>query len=140
LHGEQIGVAAVEMASIQDSLLVRDRPPTFLQSTITRDDVLAHFGPALGDACWRELAPKLVDPARAVELDARVASRWPEIRARIAAISVTPERIAGVLAAAGAPTTPMQLGYSDDLWGAAVIHAREIRDRYTFLDLMADST
>ena len=140
LHGEQIGVAAVEMASIQDSILVRESPPQLQPSSVTRDDLVAHFGPALGDACWRELAPKLLDAARVIELDARLASRWPEIRARIAAVSVTPERIARVLSAAGAPTTPVELGYSDDLWGAAVMHAREIRDRYTFLDLMADST
>jgi len=139
-HGEQIGVAAIEMASIQDAFLVRDQPPVFAPSTITKADVIAHFGPVLGEACWRELSPKLVDEERAAALNERLASTWPAIRARISATTIAPERIAGVLEGAGAVTAPSQLGYSEDLWASAVIHAREIRDRYTFLDLLADST
>jgi glycerol dehydrogenase-like iron-containing ADH family enzyme len=39
----------------------------------------------------------------------------------------------------GAPIAPAELGWSDDEVLLARRHAREIRDRYTFLDLVADS-
>jgi glycerol-1-phosphate dehydrogenase [NAD(P)+] len=47
-------------------------------------------------------------------------------------------RIEAILRAAGAPTTPAEIGWSDELFTAALAHARAIRDRYTFLDLVAD--
>jgi glycerol-1-phosphate dehydrogenase [NAD(P)+] len=43
-----------------------------------------------------------------------------------------------VLAAAGAPLAPADLGWSEALFGDALAHAREIRNRYTFLDFAAD--
>ncbi len=44
-----------------------------------------------------------------------------------------------VLRRAGAPTKPADIGWPEDFYRSAVRHAREIRDRYTFLDLAADA-
>jgi glycerol-1-phosphate dehydrogenase [NAD(P)+] len=46
--------------------------------------------------------------------------------------------MASVLTAAGAPVTPADLGWPQPLFNDALAHAREIRSRYTFLDLAAD--
>ena len=43
------------------------------------------------------------------------------------------------LTAAGAPTTPADLGIPAELYRDALIHARAIRNRYTILDLAADA-
>jgi glycerol-1-phosphate dehydrogenase [NAD(P)+] len=43
-----------------------------------------------------------------------------------------------VLAAAGAPTAPRDLGWPDAQLDDAIVHAREIRNRYTFLDFALD--
>jgi glycerol-1-phosphate dehydrogenase [NAD(P)+] len=43
-----------------------------------------------------------------------------------------------VLTAAGAPVTPGDLGWPQPLFDDALAHAREIRNRYTFLDFAAD--
>ncbi len=138
-HGEQIGVAAIAVAAIQHAILARDEPPFVQPTRITRDDVLAHFGPVLGDACWRELSAKALDAARADAINARLAGDgWPKLRARLAAIATTPERITQILESAGAPTRPTELHYTDALFATAVAHAREIRDRYTVLDLLGD--
>ncbi len=138
LHGEQVGVATIAVARIQAELLARTEPPYVEPTAITRDSVVAHFGPAFGDAAWPELSAKALDRAAADEVNARLAVRWPEFRARLGAISTTPDRIVQILTAAGAPTTAIELGYPDALFDAAVAHAREIRDRYTFLDLAGD--
>ncbi len=139
LHGEQIGVCALAMARIQDAILTHDTPPVIRASTVTRDDVLAHFGPLVGAACWTELAPKLFDSARAEELTAKLAAQWDAIRTRLLAVTHGAARMERVLAAVGAPATPEALGWTPQLLGDALAHAREIRNRYTFLDFAADA-
>lgn len=139
LHGAQIGVCALAMARLQQRILARDTPPVIYPSTITRDDVFARFGPIAGETCWMELEPKLVDAARAEALTARLAASWDAIRARIAAVTHATARMEAVLVAAGAPTEPAQLGWPEGLVPEAMAHAREIRNRYTFLDFAADA-
>jgi glycerol-1-phosphate dehydrogenase [NAD(P)+] len=140
LHGEQIGVCALATARLQDRLLALETPPVLRPTAIERDDVLRHFGPGRGEACWRELEPKRLDRARADELNARLATRWDAMRTRLAKVTLGHARMAGVLAAAGAPTAPSHLGWPAPLFADAMAHAREIRNRYTFLDFAGDLT
>ncbi len=138
-HGEQIAVATLTMARIQERLLAADAPPTVSPSAVDEAAFKAHFGEALGAACWRAFAPKRLDAAGAEALNARLAEDWAAIRAEIAAVTVPAARLAAVLEAAGAPMTPEDLGWPRAFYRAAVLRAREIRDRYTFLDLAAES-
>jgi glycerol-1-phosphate dehydrogenase [NAD(P)+] len=138
LHGEQTGVCAVAMARLQDGLLARDAPPVVRPTAITRDDVLRRYGAERGDACWRELEPKLIDRARAEQLTDRLATRWLAIRDRIRSVTLGHARITETLVAAGAPIAPADLGWPDAVLDDAIAHAREIRNRYTFLDFALD--
>lgn len=138
-HGEQIGVATMTMARLQDELLACDRPPRLAASTLDRAALAAHLGPALAESCWPELAPKLLDAAGAEALNARLARDWDAIRARIAAVTVGAARIGAALAAAGAPLRPADLGWSSARHDGARRFARALRDRYTFLDLASDA-
>ncbi len=138
LHGEQTGVCALAMARLQDRILAHGAPPVLRATAVDRDDVIRHFGPERGEQCWRELAPKRLDQRRADELNARLAAGWDAMRARLAAVTLGSARMTAVLAAAGAPLTPGDLGWPASLFDAALAHAREIRNRYTFLDFAAD--
>lgn len=138
-HGEQIAVCTVTMSELQARLLDRDRAPRLRAMTTDRAALHAHFGPVVGESCWRELEHKRFAPERLEALDARLHARWDELRARIAAIHVAPQRMRALLDAAGAPIGPLDLGWPGELYDNAVAHAREIRNRYTFLDLAADS-
>ncbi len=137
-HGEQTGVAAVAMAELQDRVLAREAPPVLRPTAVGRDDLVRRYGPERGEACWRELSGKVLDRARAGELNARLAARWGEIRDRIRGVTLGAARLREVLEAAGAPCSPAELGWPESLLGEALAHARELRDRYTFLDLAAD--
>ncbi len=137
-HGEQIGVATLTMARLQERVLAGG-PPHLRPSAASEDSVKAHFGPELGAACWREFAAKRLDAAAAEALNARLEKDWESIRAQLAAVTRPAAELEAVLKRAGAPTTPEALGWPVDDYRAAVRHAREIRDRYTFLDLAADS-
>ena len=138
LHGAQVGVCTLAMAGLQGAILAREAPPAVHASTITLDDLLARFGPFAGAACWAELAPKLFDETTAEQLTARLATSWDRIRARIDAVSLGVAKLRDVLLAAGAPTSPDELGWPAALLADALGHAREIRNRYTFLDFSAD--
>jgi glycerol-1-phosphate dehydrogenase [NAD(P)+] len=140
LHGEEIGVCTLVMAALQEDVLRRDRPPRMRASTVTFEDVVGRFGLVAGRTCWSELAPKLLDEERAASLNERLDARWSEIRARLTAVSVPGARLRDALDVIGAPIEPSHLGWSLDDVDTARRHAREIRDRYTFLDLVADST
>ena len=52
---------------------------------------------------------------------------------------MAPERIERALREAGAATRPEDLGIAPDFYREAVLHAREIRERYGMLDLAADA-
>lgn len=139
LHGEQIGVCALAMARLQDHLLAHDQPPVIYPSTLTRGELAARFGPVAGEACWTEIAPKLLDATAAEALTARLATGWDALRTRIAAVTHGAARMEKMLVAAGAPTTAEALGWPGELLTDALEHAREIRNRYTFLDFAADT-
>jgi glycerol-1-phosphate dehydrogenase [NAD(P)+] len=139
-HGEQIAVGTVAMASLQERVLGRDSPPVLMPSQrITRDDVVAHFGPIKGPGCWVEFEHKRFDAATTDALNDRLARGWDAMRRRLASGAVASATIRAALAAAGAPVDPAELGWSPELWSDGLAHAREIRNRYTFLDLIADS-
>jgi len=43
------------------------------------------------------------------------------------------------LSAAGGPTDAVELGVPIDLYREAIIHCREMRNRFSFLDIAADA-
>jgi glycerol-1-phosphate dehydrogenase [NAD(P)+] len=136
-HGEQIGVTTLTMAGLQASLL--DGPPPRLRPSATEEAaVVEHFGSELGRSCWQEFRQKRVDPGAALQLNQRLAERWNEIRRQIAAVHRPPQQLREILERAGTATAPEALGWPRAFYSEAVRHAREIRNRYTFLDLAAD--
>jgi glycerol-1-phosphate dehydrogenase [NAD(P)+] len=137
-HGEQIGVATLTMARLQEKMLVGP-PPRLGASAPTQAALRARFGAALGESCWAEFAKKRLSETAAAALSARIAVRWPEIRRQIGAISRPARALEDVLRRAGAPLTPEALGWTQAFYHQAMVHAREIRNRWTFLDLAADA-
>ncbi|HZS35158.1 MAG TPA: sn-glycerol-1-phosphate dehydrogenase [Methylomirabilota bacterium] len=137
-HGEQIGVTTLTMARLQERVLAGPAPRL---GPVGVDDaaLVRHFGAELGRSCWVEFAPKRVDPGSAERVNARLASAWEGWRRRLAAVGRPAARLADVLRRAGAPTEPEALGWPRPYYRDAVIHARLIRNRYTFLDLAADA-
>ncbi len=137
-HGEQIGVATLTMARLQQALL--DGPaPELVGEDPDEAAVLAHFGPAIGPACWREFEAKRLSAAQRAEASRRLAECWETLRTRIASIHRTAADLERVLVRIGAPRRPREVGWPEAFYRAAVVHAREARNRYTFLDLAAQA-
>jgi glycerol-1-phosphate dehydrogenase [NAD(P)+] len=68
-----------------------------------------------------------------------ISNCWETIRERIASVSLSPEFLESVLKSAGAPTTPEEIHLSRQFYDTALLRCREIRNRFTFLDLAAAS-
>lgn len=134
-HGEQIGVTTLSMARLQQMML--DARPMLKPDTETPAGFVARYGAALGQSCWQDFARKHLDREKTEMLNDRVAGSWPEIAERIAAISLPPDYLGRVLKDAGAPIMPQEVHLPRSFYEQALLHAREIRDRFTFLDLAA---
>lgn len=139
LHGEQIAVTTLVMAKLQDRILGRDSPPQLAASKVSAGSLRAHFGNEVGLACWKDIQPKLADDERALRLNERLQAIWPRLKSEIAAVRRPAAQIEAALAKAEAPRRYSAIGLPRTTFKDAILHAREIRNRYTFLDLAADS-
>jgi glycerol-1-phosphate dehydrogenase [NAD(P)+] len=137
-HGEQIAVTTLTMARLQERLL-DGAAPRLHATALSEAEVTEHFGAKLGAACWTAFAAKRFDAARTEALNARLAENWDSFRMRLRAVLPPAAALEEVLARAAAPRRPEDLDWPRAFYREAVRHAREIRDRYTFLDLAADS-
>jgi glycerol-1-phosphate dehydrogenase [NAD(P)+] len=137
-HGEQVGVATLAMADLQEAIL-GGPPPRIGPTRADEAALVRHFGPALGPACWRELERKRLDAGAAEALTRRLADDWETIRSRLLSVARAAGELRTALARVGAPVTPEALGWPRAFFRDAVLHAREIRNRWTFLDLAADA-
>jgi len=137
-HGEHIAVTALTMARLQEAMTAGEAP-VLSPTRLTRAEFERHFGPELGASCWAAFSQKAMDGPGTAALNAKLAKEWPEIRTALKGAMRPSAEMARALTAAGAPVTPRDIHLPEAFYRQAVRHAREIRDRYTFLDLAAES-
>ncbi|HZF34523.1 MAG TPA: sn-glycerol-1-phosphate dehydrogenase [Candidatus Angelobacter sp.] len=138
LHGQQVGVAALTMARLQAKILDCDTPPVVAATSVDEADMRRRYGDEVFAICRAELDHKAVDATGAGRLNAKLASIWPQLRSELKAFTIPVETMRSTLASAGGPTTAVELGLDVGFYREAVRHAREIRRRYSALDLAAD--
>lgn len=139
VHGQQVGVATLTMARLQARLLSSDRPPVVAPTRLDAAGMRRRYGREVAAVCEAEMAHKSLDAAGAAAMNARLAAIWPALRAELAAFAVPAGTLEAGLASAGGATTAAGLGLDPAFYREAVRHAREIRRRYSALDLAADA-
>jgi glycerol-1-phosphate dehydrogenase [NAD(P)+] len=139
LHGEQVAVATLTVSRMQHALLQAERPPQVRPTRLDEAAMRARYGAALSDQLIAEFRAKALDGTAAARMNARLAEVWPSMSARLREVMLPTARLREVLDAAGAPTTGADLGLPSGFYREAVVHAREIRDRYSILDLAGDA-
>jgi len=139
LHGEQIGVTTLTVARLQARLLDLTRPPRLKPTLVDEAAIHAHFG-GIGADCAAEFRAKALGRHETERVNDLLAAHWPQWRDELAAKLLAPEHLDDVLARAGAPRRPAALGWSGAFYSTAVAWARRIRNRYTCLDLIDDSS
>jgi glycerol-1-phosphate dehydrogenase [NAD(P)+] len=147
-HGFKVGVGTVAVAALYERLLERDLAaldvealrrawpgPREAEAAVRA----AHTTPGLDEAAVAETLAKHADPATLGRRLAVLAGRWPVLRDRLRAQLLPAARLRELLAAAGAPTHPAELGLTAAAFRDTYLRARMIRRRYTVLDLAAET-
>lgn len=138
LHGEQVAVATLTMARVQEAMLDGPAPPA-LPTRTSAKALRDHFGDEVGEACWSDFSVKHLDEAAAAAATQRISQRWDAVRRDAAAVRLPASTLESVMRRAGGPVSARDLGLRDVDYADAVMHARFLRDRYTFLDLADDA-
>jgi glycerol-1-phosphate dehydrogenase [NAD(P)+] len=139
IHGQQVGVASIAMARLHAMLFSLPKPPRVKPTRIDRADFETRYGAELGGMMFAEASKKALDAKGADTFNARLDAIWPELRAECLAFVMPADEIAKIIGSAGGPTSATELGLSRDLWRKAMKHARDVRNRWSFLDLADDA-
>lgn len=139
LHGHQVGIAALSMSRLQDRILAMPEPPVLHATAIDADDLIARYGAEIGEGCLAQWRRKALDSAAADRLNARLADDWPGLVKKLRAHALPTARIHQALAACGGFTTAEGAGLPPPVYQQAIRHAREIRDRFSILDIAGDA-
>lgn len=138
-HGQQVGVASLAIARLHHQLLAMDQPPLIKATHIEEKEFIARYGEAIGRMCYAEAKKKSFDRAGAEAFNRKLAAMWPQLREELRPMLMDPARMKSALAAAGGPTTATELGLDRKVWRHAMKFARDVRNRWSFLDLADDA-
>jgi glycerol-1-phosphate dehydrogenase [NAD(P)+] len=139
LHGQQVGVASLTMARLQQRMLASDRPPVIRPTQTDEAGMVRRMGADVAVQCVLAFRRKAFDQAAADAFNARLDEIWPVLRHELAAFMIPANEMARLLAASGGPLTAQDLGVPADFYREAVLHCREMRERFSFLDIAADA-
>jgi glycerol-1-phosphate dehydrogenase [NAD(P)+] len=143
-HGFKVGVGSVAVAALYERLLERDLAALDVEALVrawpTDREVqeavrAAHTTPGLDEAAVAETMAKHVDADALGRRLRLLADRWPALRDRLRGQLLPAGRLRELLAGAGCPTRPAELGLTASALRDTYGRARMIRRRYTVLDL-----
>ena len=145
LHGFQVAIGTRVVAALYERLLrldARDIDVQRLRGTwrpwdqVRRDLKEAHgplFGAVEPEAGKQHLQRDEFERELAVIRD-----RWEQIKQRVSPLLLSPRRLLELHRQAGVPTDPVCIGQSRASVRHALLHARDVRARFTVLDLATE--
>jgi glycerol-1-phosphate dehydrogenase [NAD(P)+] len=137
-HGEQVGVATLTMSRLQNQILGKDHPPTLRPTEIPTAELRSRFG-TQADEMIEQSRRKALDAARTDALNQRLQQEWPKIAGQLRTVMLPWQKLHDAMQVADCPLTGVALGLSPEFYRDAVRYARFIRDRFSMLDVAADS-
>jgi glycerol-1-phosphate dehydrogenase [NAD(P)+] len=138
-HGQQVGVASIALARLHEQLFALDKPPLVKPKQISPTDFVTRYGDGVGRMMFAEAQKKALDARGAAALNKRLSEIWPELCLECQVFAVASADLKRIIASAGGPTTATELGLPVAVWRKAMKHARDIRNRFSFLDLADDA-
>ena len=140
MHGEQVGLGTIISAKIYELLLQSDPsswrpdPSDLTPPERRREEFRRRYGPD-AEEVMEQFKAKWVDEGGRKELLERMAEMWDEMRRVISESLIPAAQLKEKLGSVGAPTRISQIGVDEEEFREAILHAREIRNRWTSLDL-----
>ncbi len=130
LHGRQVGVGSILASEIWQRVLAIESPE-FVAPAVEID---RKFWAGLSDEVARQYAEK-VPRLHAAREELTKPGRWDQLRNALAPLPRKPGEIAECLRGAGAAYRASDIGCTKSQLKAVLIHAHEMRSRFTILDL-----
>ena len=139
LHGQQVGVASLTMARLQRKLLSSDKPPTLKKTIIDLPDMERRMGNEIAKQCRDEFAKKSFDGASLEQANERLQEIWTELKEEVQPFLISVDEMEEMLKSSGGPVNYQELRVDAELYRDAIVHCREMRNRFSFLDIAADA-
>jgi glycerol-1-phosphate dehydrogenase [NAD(P)+] len=137
LHGEQVGVTSLSMSRLQNQILSKDNPPVLEPTKIRPADMIDRYGEEIGQSCIKELKNKALDRIQAERINRYLAENWQGFAEQLRAVMLPAERLWEAMQAIDAICTGCDLGLPKAFYREVVLYSREVRDRFTMLDIAA---
>ena len=143
-HGFTVGLGLLLASSLYQKLLVLDPQgidaDLIVERALSRDAMeksIRRSFPieAVVESAVEATLSKHLSPDAHLERIRKFVDRWPGLRARLYAQLIPTEELKSMLSAAGCPTNPSAFRLSLEGLRESFLHARQIRQRYTILDL-----
>lgn len=143
-HGFKVGVGSVAMAGFFEHLLQQDFTRLDIAARLACWPSLAeaeaevraaHPDPRLADQAWAAVRAKQITREQLARRLERLQTVWPALRQRLFAHLMPAAQFRRYLLEAGCPVRPEQIGVPLADAAASFAPARQIRSRYTALDL-----
>ena len=130
LHGRQVGIGTIVASEVYRRVISLEAPDLHRASM----DIDREFWGALGDAVEANYTHKTERLERAGEILAQ-GDAWDRLREEVQPLLRAPEQIRDCLKRAGAAYRAEDIGCSRARLLDALLHAHEIRSRFTIIDL-----
>lgn len=138
-HGQQVGVASLAIARLQAEILSLAKAPRIKPTHIVEAEFIDRYGREIGMMCYQEAKKKAFDQKGADAFNAKLADLWPQLREELKPFAMDPKEMEKALRASGGPTTTTEMGLPRKIWRDAMKYARDVRNRWSFLDLADDA-
>lgn len=139
LHGEQVGVTSLTMSRLQNRILCENIPPTLAPTKIDEADIYARYGKEIGQQCIEELKRKALDQKKADRVNRFLQENWERFADQLREVMLPTDRMWNAMEEIGAPKTARELGLPPAFYLEVMLYSREVRDRFTMLDVARDS-
>jgi len=144
-HGFKVGVGTLASLALYEFLMetgvenvdVEAAAAAWPDAAANEREIAALFPiPELADKARLESGVKHIDrDALRTQLEG-IKRAWPQMRDRLQQQLIPRQEVRGMLAAAGCPATPEQIGISQDRLRESFLKAYHIRRRFTIFDLL----
>src|ERR687891_41738 len=147
-HGFKVGLGSIAIAALYERILARDLSGLDVEAvaaawpgpeTVEAAVRAAHTTPGLDRAAVDETLAKHIDADRLAQRLCLLRERWPALRGRLRGQLVPAGELRELVAAAGCPTTPAEIGLPRSAFKDTYRRAQMIRRRYTVLGLAVET-
>ena len=135
LHGEMIAITTLTMNQLHHKILLS--PPSVKSMPRDRLQFERLFGKKAGPELAEQYTKKILSTEQILDINARLATHWPEIKAAILEVIASPSSIERAFLQSGLATRASDIGISAERYRAACTSAYLTRDRFGVLDMAA---